>query len=809
MRSKIKCTMFLSSLILFFQSSGTTVRVQASVPPSAAERTYLLQDKFGISVSVDLQTGLYSVQYNGQSWFGPGIVSVLANKRWYRSADVKFPEVAAYVHPQGKLIFEDAKTGSEKDRLGVYEFIDLSWKVPDIGVDLVTGFRLYRDNPYLVFVQRFPKGFKGYASGNWVVPSVVFPQFISQFGARNDLYSWTSGGMFTHRFGYGTASSLGGTVDLLLLLDKDHRAVVLSPFANYLIATQQNAPVATMDETEPNKLAINCGIEGLVQQIPSGFEHAHIMVAGNGVSNTFGLWGRALLDRSGKRVPSKYEGDTLKYPVYWDDYGAYYRGHGFKEKGYNAYEDIILGVAEDAKKHGLRIGAFQVQDLDQLRYQEGLFEPREDLFPHGLKWLHERLEAPLEAYIAWLAPSGPYRKKYPFFETAKGLVPGESMGDVFYSEAYWRDTAEKLASWGSTLLQHDFESVYEGDKQMMADISRMDAYYKNIVKALQEKGMLMQYCMALPRNIMESTENPIMVSLQGSWDHHVYTSEPKKQDKDDDPYVWKHLIFTSAFYGALGIWPSRDNIQTVADPNAFEDVLLANLLGGEIQLGHRIGECDFDLLRKTYRESDGLILKADKPIAPLDRCYIEGCAVGWTESARSGRKWFYVLSLPSAGYLRSFSVSDLGVGGSWAVYNYATRSVSVGDAGRAVNLQPEAKHEYFVVAPILENGMAVIGDTDKFVAMADKRVASVDVTGSSLRVGVASNEAENPLIVGYSAARPVAVTVGNSNLDEASSLSGLKAAKSGWFWDHLTQLWHVKIDFATARNMETREFTIY
>ena len=161
----------------------------------------------------------------------------------------------------------------------------------------------------------------------------------------------------------------------------------------------------------PNKMAISCGIEGLVEDIPAGFEHAHLLVVGQGVGKTFQVWGEALLERAGKNVPSKYDGDTLKYPVYWDDYGSYYREHGFKEEGYKSYEDIILGIADDAKKHGLRVGAYQVQDEDQLHDHEGLFEPREDLFPHGLAWLHEKLGVPLEAYYCWLAPKGPYPER--------------------------------------------------------------------------------------------------------------------------------------------------------------------------------------------------------------------------------------------------------------------------------------------------------------------------------------------------------------------------------------------------------------
>ena len=773
-------------------------------PFTAEQQQYSLANKFGISLTINPKEGFYTVQYGDERWLGEGLVSVLENKRWYRSAQTKYPEVAAYDRTTERLALTGVKTGTSTNFLGTYQSIELAWQVPDSTTALGTEFRLYSDAPCLVFVQKFPQGFKNYASGNWIVPSVVFPQFLSGFDDRNDIYSWTSGGMFTHRFGYGNAASLEGTVDLLLLADAAYNALILSPYANYLVATQQCAPVAAVNETDPSKGAINCGIEGLVEDIPAGFEHAHILLAGQGIGKTFRLWGEALLKRAGKKIPSKYEGDTLKYPVYWDDYGSYYREHGFKEEGYKSYEDIILGVAEDARKHGLRIGAYQVQDEDQLHDHEGLFEPREDLFPHGLAWLREKLGTPLEAYYCWLAPIGPYPKQFPHFTTPSARTPGAGMGDVYYSLDYWRRTADKVASWGDTLLQHDYLSVYEGDPVMMAGINRMDTYFKNMAKALQEKNITMQYCMQLPRNIMESTENPIVVSVQGSWDHHIPTRE-----QDDDPYVWKHLIFTSAFYGAVGIWPSRDNIQTMTDANAFEDVLLANLLGGEIQLGHRIGECNFDLVRKTYREGDQLILKADHPIVPLDRCYLEGGTVGYTTSERNGHKWFYVLSLPRAGYLGAFSVSDLGVGGQWAVYNFDTRLVAVVDASTLIPLKREAKHEYLVVAPLLGNGMAVIGDAEKFVTMGEKRIAPVEATGEEVRVGVVSNQEWNPVTVGFAAQRPAGVEVGNAKLEEVASLDGLRAAHAGWFWDYQTKLWHVKVDFAGAVEMETRVFSIH
>jgi hypothetical protein len=771
-----------------------------------------LANRFGLSVQVRASEGTYTMLYEGKPWLGPGIVSALVNDRWYHSAAISDPQGKLYKSAPGRLVLNGSSGGTASDQLGAYDFVDLTWIIPESGTRLVTGFRLYHERPILVFRQAFPDGFKGYASGDWTTPSVVFPQFLPGVDtASKELYSWVSGGLDTHRFAYGPASSLGGTVDVLLLSDETYRTVVLSPFSNYLVATQQSKPVATEGETQPTKAAINCGIEGLIDELPPGFEHSNILVAGTGVTRTLREWGGVLLQKAGKPIPSKYTGDAMKYPTYWDDYGAYYREHGFKEQGYRSYEDIILGVAKEAKAHGLHIGAYQVQDSDQMRFRQGLFEPRADLLPHGLRWLHEKLGAPLEAYTSWIASEGPYRQKYPYFETPKADIlgyPAGSMGDVFYTEKYWEDTADKLASWGATQLQQDYLSAYDGNPVMMASLTRMNAYLKNQAKSLSRRGMTMQYCMTLPRNILESTENPIVVSLQGGSDHHVHTAEPNPTHTDEDPYMWKQMTFGSALYSAVGLWPSRDNIQSVADPNALEDMLFANLLGGEIQLGHRIGEADFALIARTYREGDDLILKPDRPIVPLDRCYHEACAVGYTQSAKDGKDWFYILSFPSSGYPPTFSLSEVGATGNWVLYDFDLQSPSVLQATTPVLLRSTGKHQYLIAAPLFENGMAVIGDASKFVTMADKRVPSVSLAGGGLRVEVVSDQVANPVITGYSDRLPSGAVVGQVALAEASSLKRLQAASSGWFWDPQTKLWYVKVDFGDAKSMTTKTFTI-
>ena len=105
--------------------------------------------------------------------------------------------------------------------------------------------------------------------------------------------------------------------------------------------------------------------------------------------------------------------------------------------------------------------------------------------------------------------------------------------------------------------------------------------------------------------------------------------------------------------------------------------------------------------------------------------------------------------------------------------------------------------------------MAVIGDTQKFITMADMRIASVEAADQEVRVGVISDRDSNPVTVGYSLRRPEGAEVANAALEELSSLDRLKRAKSGWFWDYQTRLWHVKVDFAGAKDMETRVFRIH
>ena len=126
----------------------------------------------------------------------------------------------------------------------------------------------------------------------------------------------------------------------------------------------------------------------------------------------------------------------------------------------------------------------------------------------------------------------------------------------------------------------------------------------------------------------------------------------------------------------------------------------------------------------------------------------------------------------------------------------------------SIPLKRNVKSEYFVVAPILKNDMAVIGDTEKFITMADKRIASVDDNETSIKVSVISCNAKSPTIVGYSIKKPLEVIHDNVELTFCTSLGMLNNAECGWFWDYSTKLWYVKIDFSGVKDMGVQTFLV-
>lgn len=786
------------------------------------QSTIKLINKFGISLDIDITSGIYEVLCKGQSWLGRGLVSVLYNKAWYRNL------VSTEKTCNDLSITYSKREDNLSDDIGTHTRVSLRWKIKDTECRFNTDFKFYYEKPCILFEIEYPA----------VPPYIVFPQFVCGGPAkktnfmhnwvttrktlsdiqkkpagtiREDLHSWVPCFMGTYRTKHNTNAAFGfedserpNTAVPLILYDADYETLILSPYENFLVSHQYTEMVGgSRGFGFGTDRLICCGLNRNFD-IPSGFKHSTILYFGSGINKTAAEYGDILLKKAGKQRPDKYNDNTISYLSYWVDYGSYYWDEIFTNEKQIDYEDMMTKLAREAEQNGLVIKSWQVQDGDQNRWEEGLFDLKEEIMPHGMKYLRDKIGQPLYSYFSPLEP-GPYREKYPYVFTGHVAYGGRSstgMGDLFYTEEFWDDQVKKIKEWGSEGLQHDFLSDYWNSP---AAVNYIDRYMKSMAKACVKYGISQQYCMCLSNHLLETTENMAVVSLQAISDHYIC-------EKDGGCGAnLRSFIFSSMLYNALGLWPARDNIQTMADADAYQDILVANLSGGPIQLGHELGKADLSLLRKTFREGDGLLLKPNRPLTPIDRCFIEeDSLIAYTETKNQAGEWKYVLALNIAydGWNGGF-FTPAECGGDaeeYIIYDFINKTVKKTGREEKHECPDGVKHSYYILAPILKNGFALIGDINKFVTMADKRITNVTSEKDREHFDVLSGGNTNALIAGYSAAKPSEFTVDGVVCRQNNSMSDIPG--NSWCWDAKTGMWNISVDFSADKEIIAKTIMI-
>jgi len=763
----------------------------------------IYKNKFGIELVIEPEKCIYQVFYKGQNWLGKGMISILEDEVWFRNlCSPRMVSSDLTVLSADIVEFKDDKEEYSEIRLLVANnFTNTTFNL---------SIKFYFNMPYLIFNVKYPE------NNTRKMPYIIFPQFLCSdiSNVREDLSSWVPGFMGFYEIKHNIKASEGfvdpnrfETAIPLVLFDRYHESMVLSPYSNYLVSNQYTEkPGGAFNYGFGGDKLINCGLNRFFS-IPDGFEHSTILFFGSGINNTINDYGEILLKKSGKRKPCKYNDDTISYLSYWVDFGSYYCQNWTDNGKYDTFEEVIIELAKDAEKNGLIIKSWEVQDGDQNKWTEGLFEIREDLVPNGLNYLGEKVGKPLYSYYSPIEP-GPYREKYPYIYTghvAYGGIGSVGMGDLFYTEEYWDDQVRKVKEWGSEGLQHDFLSNYWNTPKAVNYIER---YMKSMAKACLKYQISVQYCMCFSNHILETTENMASVSLQGIADHY-------KSEKDGGcGKNLKSFIYSSTLYGALGLWPARDNIQTNNDADAYEDLLVANLSGGPIQLGHEIGKADIDLLKKTFREGDGLILKPDRPISPIDKYFLENDGfVACTATKNEIGEWKYVLSLNigmdnwDGGSFTPYECG--GTNDKYIVYDYNEKKSKIVKKNEVFKCLDKVKSSYYVLAPILPGGITIIGDITKFITMADERIKDIKIQDNNFKFSVLSGGNGNyALVAGYSSKKPLNTFIDDIKYDRVDYYDSLDSTEDCWYWEGDSCIWYIKITYNCGNNITAKKVNI-
>lgn len=547
-----------------------------------------------------------------------------------------------------------------------------------------------------------------------------------------------------------------------LLFDDQANAFLISPATNFFIASMQG----------DGKGRIASGFNPNLRELAAGFTHQTLLSFGAGINRTWDDWGKAMQALQGAKRPP-YDADAiLKYLGYWTDNGATYYYNYDEARGYAGTLQALVEHYRAARipirylqldswwysksttgADGSKGKAKKVEKLPEgewNRYGGTLeYKAHPDLFPAGLAAFQKSINLPLITHGRWIDTASPYHDRY------------QISGVAAIDPKWWNDTVDYLKSSEVTTYEQDWcDRIFSCSPEFSSRPGVGEAFLDNMARACKERGITMQYCMAYACYFMQGSRYENLTTIRTCTDRF-------------SPIRWNDFLYVSRLASALGIWPWAD----VYLSSERDNVLLSTLSAGAVGIADRMGaETKTNLLR-AVRE-DGVIVKPDAAIVPLDRCYIadalrmESPLIASTFTKSDGVKTAYVFAFnrpkSPAGEIH-FSPMELGFTGPVYIHDGFTGKAQRLDASATFSA-PLSKGgtAFYIVAPVGRSGIAFLGDRDKYVATGKQRIAAIHEDTGRLAATVIFAEPEATVTLhGYSAIAPQ-ITAQNGKLGPVS-----------------------------------------
>jgi hypothetical protein len=567
----------------------------------------------------------------------------------------------------------------------------------------------------------------------------------------------------------------------LVLFSDDLDVLVFSPMEHFF------ASLVTFEDG-----AIRYGLSGDLEELPDGFTQRWVKVEGKGMAATILRWGDVLLADRDRARTDRYADTGLSRLGYWTDNGAAYY---YKPAPGLTAEETLLAVKAEADSLGIPYGYVQLdswwyekEDVDAI---SGLitggvtaWRPQPALFPDGLAAFRQRLGLPLVAHNKWFATENSYQAEHPFVVGDKCSLPlDRGPFDVFM---------QSCVDWGIETYEQDWLwNQYSYLPWLRQRVERAEQWMADLTGAAAARGLTMQECMPSGAHLMDTIDRPVVTTIRTSTD---YKSDVSKET------WWPQFHTVNLLAYAVGLLPFKDNFRS-ADVRGFEEALVSILSAGMVGPSDALGASVPAILRATCRD-DGLLLKPDRPAFPLDAMFLphQRPYTVATVSHRPGLgTWHYLAAFLFASAHPERTAMDK----TWAAISYAGRDVAkmfvfptevtdwhvdlareLGARGRYVawdwragtaaevegtlELAP-AEHlyeaRYVVLAPVLSNDLALLGEAAKVVTLADRRFTSIEVLPDALSIALEGAPGERVTLQAWDARTdrlldPVVATLG-------------------------------------------------
>ncbi len=681
-----------------------------------------------INVNVNKTTGEYSITSKQMHWIFRGSVNnKLTNVRTLRG----------------------------EDNEGNFQETVFTW---NDSISYAGAIKWYKQNSVIVFFLTLPNGS---ANKPKAFPSFTeFPKDMHKFSYFNDAFA-------------PPEFKLDETSTPWLFFNNEKNAFIISPASDFIVSELQG---------DGNKL-ISSSLNENIENLPAKFTHKTILVLGKGIRNTWNIWGNAIRNLYNRQLPANDANPILKYYGYWTDNGADYYYNYDTSLGYS---QTLLKLRKRYEKEGIPLGYMQ---LDSWWYEKSIYDPNGKpdaehknkklpfgkwnrygglmsytadpfLFPDGLSGFQKKLGLPLVTHNRWIDPSSPYHNRY------------KITGFAAIDPKFWNHIIDYIHQAGVICYEQDWLNyIYNKSPEMSKNIKVGNAFTDGMTNACMKDGLTMQYCMAMPRFFLQGLKYNNLTSIRTS-------------DDRFEPQKWKNFLYTSQFAYECGIYPWCD----VFKSSELGNMILSVLSDGPVGTGDAIGKEDKENIMLACRK-DGVLVKPDVPILPVDNDYIndaEGAKtpiLGYTYTKHKNIITGYIFAFinnTSDSKEINFIPSELGLKGNVVVFDPLTKKIQVVDNADSFNdTLPNELYTYYIIAPLNSSGIAFLGDADKIVSTGKKRIASImnDKNRLELNVLFAKNESVVNL-QGYSE-NPVTSNKGEISYDPNARLFILRLPSDG------------------------------
>ncbi len=659
------------------------------------------QPKAEISVQVEAGTGNYTIHSASLNWTFGGTV--------------------------GKPV-TNLTRGKGVDSIGEYNSISFQWESNNA---YKGNIRWYAKSPVVLFSLTTPKG----ADGQSAIPFpdfTTFPASLHSFSYHNRIFPLPQ-------------FFLEQTSTPWLFFNDQKDACVISPASDFMVSLMTGDGVTH----------IASGLNPEVIKMPKNFTHTTIVVMQQGIRNAWDQWGNALRAMYARKRPANDADVLLKSFGVWTDVGGDYYYNYDAKKG---YAGTLLAIKDHYKKEGIPLGYMQ---LDSWWYQKsfnnvhnegpgkkkkpefpdgpwnrsgGLMEYRADtfLFPKGLAAFQKELGLPLITHNRWIDSASPYHERF--------KISGIGATDPLF----WKEIMGYLKSSGVAVYEQDWINyIYMNNPEMISDISIGNAFTDGMAKAALDNGINMQYCMGLPRYFMQGVKYNNLTTIRTAGDRFK-------------PERWMNFLFTSQLAYEMGIWPWSDVFKSSEIGNMTVSVLSAGAVG----TGDSIGTENKANILKACR-LDGVIVKPDIPLLPLDQNYVqlakrEGTpVVAYTYTRHQNIKTVYVVAFvgDSTKTKRfSFVPADMEMKGKIVLYDREHNTIQLINANDTyTETLSDQNYASYLLAPVTGSGIAFLGDKGKITGTGKKRIVSIESKGTTLQCKVLFAKGESSVVIeGYS-----------------------------------------------------------